>query len=410
MKTNLLALFVWILFGPVTPAATLVVTNVADSGAGTLRQAVADASAGDNIIFSSTLSSQVIFITNGSIAITKNITIDGTALSGQIRLDGGQTNSIFTIGASKFSSCTVILNSLIITNGFSASYGGGGINVNQSSVLTMNNCAIVNNTAPVGGGGILNSGVLTMNGCAVANNFATAGSSGGGIFMLGITSLTDSTVANNSSYDGGGILCYAGLGALTLNNSTVANNTATHRGGGILNMGSVLKLTNTIVSMNNNSDIVGGMGAGVGNMISASNINLAPLGNYGGPTPTMPPLFGSPAIDAGVDTVTNSYIYDQRGYPRLSGTHVDVGAVEVFAATNSPKLTGLEQLETGFFQLNFTNVSGASFSVWISTNVALPFNQWSNIGYPTEIASGYYQFVDQQAASNMQSFYRVSSP
>jgi len=61
---------------------------------------------------------------------------------------------------------------------------------------------------------------------------------------------------------------------------------------------------------------------------SGSNPMLAPLGYYGGTTQTMPPLPGSPALDAGNDAAAATLATDQRGYPRLSGAHVDIGAVE----------------------------------------------------------------------------------
>ena len=61
---------------------------------------------------------------------------------------------------------------------------------------------------------------------------------------------------------------------------------------------------------------------GSNNLTSGSPL-LAPLGDYGGPTQTMPPLPGSPAIDAGG---TTSLITDQRGLPRVSTP--DIGAVE----------------------------------------------------------------------------------
>jgi hypothetical protein len=54
---------------------------------------------------------------------------------------------------------------------------------------------------------------------------------------------------------------------------------------------------------------------------------LAPLGDYGGLTPTMPPLPGSTAIDAG--TVT-SFTTDQRGLARPNGPSTDLGAVEAY--------------------------------------------------------------------------------
>jgi hypothetical protein len=55
---------------------------------------------------------------------------------------------------------------------------------------------------------------------------------------------------------------------------------------------------------------------------------LAALGDHGGPMQTMPPLPGSPAIDAGDDSVTNRNATDQRGKPRRVDARVDLGSVE----------------------------------------------------------------------------------
>src|SRR5262249_59652818 len=51
---------------------------------------------------------------------------------------------------------------------------------------------------------------------------------------------------------------------------------------------------------------------------------LAPLGDYGGPTPTMPLLPGSPALGGG--TASGAPTTDQRGQPRTG--HVDIGAFQ----------------------------------------------------------------------------------
>ena len=59
---------------------------------------------------------------------------------------------------------------------------------------------------------------------------------------------------------------------------------------------------------------------------------LSVLRDNGGPTQTMVLKPGSPAIDAGDDAVTgppDNLTTDQRGLPRLSGAHVDIGAYEV---------------------------------------------------------------------------------
>ena len=58
-------------------AATLIVTTTADSGAGSLRDAIAAASDGDTIQFDAALNGQTITLTSAELVIDKNITING---------------------------------------------------------------------------------------------------------------------------------------------------------------------------------------------------------------------------------------------------------------------------------------------------------------------------------------------
>jgi hypothetical protein len=60
----------------------------------------------------------------------------------------------------------------------------------------------------------------------------------------------------------------------------------------------------------------------------------------------------------------------------------------------------------------FSNISGAAsaFRVWETTNVALPFKQWTSLGNPTEVSPGNYQFTDPESATNAPRFYTVTSP
>ena len=79
------------------------------------------------------------------------------------------------------------------------------------------------------------------------------------------------------------------------------------------------------------------------------------------------------------------------------------------------RLGNLSYAFTGASQgltFSFTGAAGASgsFSVWASTNVALPFNQWVDLGHPTESPAGTYNFTDPSAATNPATFYRVTSP
>jgi len=74
------------------------------------------------------------------------------------------------------------------------------------------------------------------------------------------------------------------------------------------------------------------------------------------------------------------------------------------------RLTSVALLPGGAFQFAFTNTPGLGFSVFGTTNVALPFTNWTPLGSATEISAGQFQFVDPQAASNSERFYRVRSP
>ena len=74
------------------------------------------------------------------------------------------------------------------------------------------------------------------------------------------------------------------------------------------------------------------------------------------------------------------------------------------------KLSGAVQLPGGAFQFSFTNFSGLSFTVRGTTNLALPFTNWTVLGAPVESPPGQYQFTDPQAMNKATRFYRVSSP
>jgi hypothetical protein len=67
--------------------AATVVTNTNDSGRGSLRQAIADAPAGDTISFAPGVTG-AITLTSGAINLTKNVTIQGPG-AGTLAPDGG---------------------------------------------------------------------------------------------------------------------------------------------------------------------------------------------------------------------------------------------------------------------------------------------------------------------------------
>jgi len=102
---------------------------------------------------------------------------------------------------------------------------------------------------------------------------------------------------------------------------------------------------------------------------------LAPLGDYGGPTPTMPPFVGSRAIDAVIATAA-SPVTDQRGEPRPQGLRPDLGAVEGFlpAPTITLSATALATGVVGsaYPSTTITQTGGTDPVTFAVTQWALP--------------------------------------
>ncbi len=429
---------------------TIVTTTADDGSAGSLRVVVANTTNTDLISFAPNLSGQTILLTNGQIEVSNNVTIDASALPGGIRINGNHQARIFLVDGGT----AVVLDSLTITNGYSIndpSSGNGGGGIFNQGVLTLNNCTVSGNEAYAGGGGGIyrfGSGATTLNNCTVSGNQADNGGNGGGILdYFGAVTLNNCTLVGNSAEDGGAIECH-GTG-LTMNQCTVTQNYSTGTsadysgGGGIDVLFSTPILTNCLVSGNaattaNGPDIWVEPGASIsanncliGNGTSSTIVNtvngnqvgttgspinalLAPLGNYGGPTPTMPPLPGSLAIDAGG---TTTFTTDQRGYPRPVGLAADIGAVEVQSpASSAPMLKNITLSGsgggggTGRFQFMFTNAPDSDFTVLTATNLALPLTNWTVLGEVMQAAPGQYQFTDTGATNSPERFYRVVSP
>ena len=265
---------------------------------------------------------------NGSGLITingtnQNITINGQGNSTVLGVNGQSTQ--------------VAIDSLTITGGANTQGGGGGID--NIGSLTVTNSTISGNSA-VGGGGIANDeyGTLTLTNCTISGNSATA-DQGGGLSNDGMLTVTNSTISGNAAPgqyygDGGGIYNNATLDAtLTVNNSIIAGNTAESSPDiyGAVASGSTYNLIGDGTGMTGISNAASGNQ--VGSSSNPINPLLAPLGSYGGPTQTMALLPGSPAIDAGsnslaVDANGNSLTTDQRGESRIFNGTVDIGAFE----------------------------------------------------------------------------------
>lgn len=178
-------------------ASTFTVTSIADSGAGSLRNAVSGATDGDTINFDPSVAGTINL--SSPISIYHNITVQGPGAA-QVTLSGQD-----------------LVQDLI-------NHAAGAVTI---SGLTFAD------GAGATGGAIDNEGDLTLSGVAVKNN--TAAGKGGGIYSSGPLSLDKSTVSGNTGAVGGGI--YAALAAnqnLAVTRSTISGNTATSgEGGGI---------------------------------------------------------------------------------------------------------------------------------------------------------------------------------
>ncbi|WZO99346.1 choice-of-anchor Q domain-containing protein [Isosphaeraceae bacterium EP7] len=244
---------------------------------------------------------------------------------------GGLYNATF--GVLTLNNCTVS------GNGVGGAYGGNGGGLANNGTATLNNCTISGNASSRGGGVLNNAanvavagyGRVTLTNCTISGNRALANvgtSLGGGVENLGsysLVQLLNCTISGNyaggqatggGSYTGvgGGLSISAGKAYLT--NCTVSSND----GGGLRIGFGTAKLSNTIVA-----DGVNGAISGSNNLIGGNPL-LGPLGDYGGPTQTMPLLPGSPAINAGTSVIPSAVALDQRGKVRVGA--IDIGAFE----------------------------------------------------------------------------------
>ena len=102
-----------------------------------------------------------------------------------------------------------------------------------------------------------------------------------------------------------------------------------------------------------------------------------------------------------------------RAAERNVGLAPDIGAVEgVYNFAGPGKLKNVAKLGNGSVSFILTNYGDMSFTVLASTNLALPFSQWSNVGTVLEspVGSGLYPFTDVQGTNYSRRFYKVTSP
>ncbi|MBD2465832.1 DUF4347 domain-containing protein [Oscillatoria sp. FACHB-1407] len=210
----------------------ITVTTTADSGAGSLRAAIAAATAGTTIQFAANLANQTITLTSGQLEIApgKNITIDGSAAAG-LRISGNNSSRIFLVRSNQDFPTTVTFRNLSLINGFTTDRGAA-IHGEHRANITVDNVGFQNNVANKGGGAIYSAweNQLTVTNSQFDSNRATAGNDergAGAIAFLspGNFTVRNSSFTNNQGINGGAINSLNGK--LTIENSRFVNNSTT---------------------------------------------------------------------------------------------------------------------------------------------------------------------------------------
>lgn len=352
----------------------LMVTTAADSDDGSctpaacsLRDAITAANlTGGDIAFNSSLAGSTITVSSALPAISNQVNIVGPGAN-QLAISGNNSTSVgsvLTVNAG----ATVSIYGLTIEKGATSGADGGGIN-NSGTVAVINSAITANavSSAQYGGGGIFSSGTLTVLDSTISGNSAVNSNSdggGGGITIVSSPStlVTGSTISGNtasvtigaSTVLGGGIDDLGG--PLVVTNSTISGNTVSSLGGALgggIYFGTSGNLANSIVAGNTGGDVQNSYTDNGGNLVGTSGINLAALGNYGGPTQTMLPEPGSPAICAGVkseavDANGLALTTDQRGFPVDAASYCASGKIDAGA------------VQTNYTSAQFTNNTGYS--------------------------------------------------
>ncbi len=259
LRVALLATAALLVTAPAAGAATYEVTSNADSGAGSLREAVEQANsdkAPDRIVFSRELT-QTLTVRSTLPAITAPLDIEGPGAS-RLTLFGAGKTGILSVNLAKTEPVRItgismrggnaasggaitsfgadIVLDHVVVSGNRASNSGGALNIAEGS-LTLRNSRLRGNSAQFAGGAIqLYDAAMTVQHSEVSGS--RAGGSGGGISVaspFGAVAVERSRVTGNAAGgNGGGIaVTNAPVQPLTVVRSEISGNEAAGDGGGV---------------------------------------------------------------------------------------------------------------------------------------------------------------------------------
>jgi hypothetical protein len=329
----------------------IVVQNTNDSGPGSLRQAIADATPDETI----KVPEGKYVLTSGQLLVDTRVRIVGAGARRTI-IDGNHASRVFEIAGGGTGST---ISRLAVQNGNAGDADGGGIELSNASVRLVrvavkNNRVNFNNNAS--GGGIDGSGGSALflsrsvvsgnhgyNGAGadvphveafastIAQNTAGGPNSNGdaGAIQADQLILTFSTVSRNRCFNGPGCGGAFFLNKATVRDSIIAGNTAFKPNGKAAgsqgNRGTEDNCgAGDYTSKGHNLEGLKDCGLTKPSDLQKTNPLLKKLADYGGQTNTMALRGRSPAVDAGSRCSST----DQRGVKRPQGPRCDIGAFE----------------------------------------------------------------------------------
>ena len=285
------------------------VTNCADSGAGSLRSAIASAADGSTIDMSQ-LQCSTITLVSGSLAVMQNnLTVKGPGLGLKILPDASQKTPVFA----HYGNGLLTISQASVRNGTNTQYSGGCITSSAGSVRVANafvgycvtkqtsgdfrggggiyargdviidDSVIQGNTANdsvehVTGGGAFAAGNLTVRRSLIIGNkatsslvSATAGALGGGLSAKRNVDIFASTIGFNSTGGpgkkgyGGGVfaLDFYNESTLVMTNSTITHNYSSRFTGGVTSSAPT-HISNSTIAFNVAKETTGAVEVGTG--------------------------------------------------------------------------------------------------------------------------------------------------
>ncbi len=284
----LFGLAIFILLGVTVQAATFTVTNTNDSGAGSLRDALAQTGTNnqpDTIVFDAAVFNvqRTITLTSGELVVPADssttmgqmVTITGTGAN-LLTISGNSASRVFYLdryAQASLSGLTVSGGKAAGTTNPSFDGDGGGIYV-YNGILNLNNIVINNNSAvSLGasnnakgrGGGIYynNAQSSTTDNSTFSNNLANTNNNSGlgsAVCICGSTPNTNNHTITNSSFRSNQIganfsLSYTVYIILGVN-ATISNSVIENNAGGGLSSNSLLTVENTTIRGNSQRAII----------------------------------------------------------------------------------------------------------------------------------------------------------